>query len=226
MKKLFLLLALFGLMFSACTEGGEDDGNGNKTEQPSGNPDDPNNPGGGNDNPADQNNPGGGVDILADKTEAIHFQDKTTKLICPLHWDKNEDEELSYEEAAAVTDLGTAFKGSSIWVFTELKYFTSLKRIADSAFEGCVNLVKVTLPQQITAIGTSVFSGCYNLKKIAIPDSVTLIEGGAFSGCSSLTSVTIPDSVTYIRNYAFRDCRSLTSVTIGDSVTSIGKYAF
>ena len=162
----------------------------------------------------------------AEETQAIKFQDENTKLLCTLHWDENEDGELSYEEAAAVTDLGTAFKGSSILAFSELEYFTSLEKIADNAFMGCVSLVKITLPEQVTAIGASAFNGCTNLKKITVPDSVTSIGEGAFSGCTSPTSITIPDSVTSIGGYAFSGCTSLTSITIPNSVTSIGEYAF
>ncbi len=155
-------------------------------------------------------------EIPADKTQTIKFQDENTKLLCISHWDENEDSELSYEEATAVTDLGTAFKGYSIIAFTELKYFTGLKSITASAFEGCVSLVKITLPEQITTIGTSAFNSCTNLKKITIPDSVTSIEGCAFSGCTSLTSVTIPNSVTSIGGCAFEGCTLLTSVHISD----------
>ncbi|MBQ9138924.1 MAG: leucine-rich repeat protein [Alistipes sp.] len=162
----------------------------------------------------------------AEETQAIKFQDENTKLLCTLHWDENEDGELSYEEAAAVTDLGTAFKGSSILAFSELEYFTSLEKIADSAFEGCVSLVKITLPEQVTAIGASAFNGCTNLKNITIPDSVTSIGEHAFDGCSSLTSVTIGNGVTSIGERAFSGCSSLTSVTIGNGVTSIGYNAF
>ena len=176
----------------------------------------------GNDNP---DTPGEG-DIPTDKPQNIQFQDGNTKLLCTLHWDENEDGELSYEEAATVTDLGTAFKGSSILAFSELEYFTSLEKIADNAFMGCVSLVKITLPEQVTAIGASAFNSCTNLKNITVPDSVTSIGDWAFYDCTSLTSITIPDSVTSIGGHAFASCSSLTSITIPNSVTSIGDYAF
>ena len=78
----------------------------------------------------------------------------------------------------------------------------------------------------ITTIGNSAFEGCYSLTSVNIPDSVTTIGGDALAYCGSLTSVTIPDSVTKIGNCAFYGCSSLTSVTIGDSVTEIGNSAF
>ena len=207
MKKLFLLFAVVGMIFTACESSDrlDDNGDGNPTEQPGGGDDD---------------------EIPTDKTQAIKFQDEQTKLICILHWDENEDGELSYDEAASVTDLGTAFKGSSILAFTELKFFTGLSSIANNAFHGCISLLKITLPEQITIIGDWAFNGCSNLKKIAIPNAVTSIEKSAFSGCSSLTSVTIPNGVTSIEKCAFDGCSSLTSVTIPNSVTSIGNFAF
>ena len=251
MKKILLILAMVGMVAVACTPGGgfDDDNNGNQTEQPGGGDqggeNNPDNPGGGDqggeDNP---DNPGGGdqggEEIPADKTQAIKFQDENTKLLCTLHWDENEDGELSYEEAAAVTDLGTAVKGSSILAFTELKYFTSLEKIADSAFEGCVSLVKITLPEQITTIGTSAFNGCANLKKIAIPNAVAEIGGETFNSCTSLTRVDISDlsawcKISFGNSYATPLCdgaklylngSELTDITIPSDITEIKKYAF
>ena len=208
MKKLFILLAVVGMILTACEKssgfGGNGDVNGNENEQLGDNSD----------------------NIPADKTKAIKFQDENTKLICIQHWDENGDGELSYKEAAAVIDLGTAFKDSSIVAFTELKFFTGLSGITDEAFYCCASLVKATLPEQIATIDYRAFNGCRNLKTIIIPGSVRSIGNYAFRYCPSLTSVTIPNSVTSIGENAFSRCESLTSVTIPDSVTSIGDEAF
>ena len=178
---------------------------------------------------------------IIDTTQTIKFQDENTKLICALHWDENEDGELSYEEAAKVTDLGTAFKGSSILAFTELEHFTGLEGITDDAFCNCVSLVKITLPEQITSIGSSSFSGCSNLKKITIPDSVTSIGSSAFNGCSNLTSVYYNGDISDWCNIDFYNGTSnplcngaklyinnteVTEVTIPSEISEIKKYAF
>ena len=55
---------------------------------------------------------------------------------------------------------------------------------------------------------------------------VTSIGVQAFSDCANLVTITVPESVTTIGGWAFRDCSSLTSVTIPDSVTAIGARAF
>ena len=124
-----------------------------------------------------------------DKTLVIMFQDANTKLLCTLHWDENKDGELSYEEAAAVTDLGAVFTGSLILAFNELQYFSSLENIANSAFNGCASLKLITIPDSVTSIGGSAFKGCTSLTSVTIPDSVTTIGNGAFHYCYSLTSV-------------------------------------
>ena len=78
----------------------------------------------------------------------------------------------------------------------------------------------------VTSIGDWAFQYCIGLTSIVIPDSVMSIGEYAFAGCTSLTSVTIWNGVTSIGEYAFAGCTSLTSVTIGNGVTSIGEYAF
>ena len=98
--------------------------------------------------------------------------------------------------------------------------------IGSDAFNDCISLTSVTIPNSVTSIGILAFAYCSALSSITIGNSVKTIEGAAFSGCSSLTSVTIPNSVTSIGGYAFEGCSALSSITIGNSVTSIGGDAF
>ena len=100
------------------------------------------------------------------------------------------------------------------------------KKIANSAFYGCISLTSVTIPDSVTSIGDYTFLGCASLTSVTIGNSVTSIGNYAFRSCTSLTSVTIPDSVTSIGDYTFENCTSLASVTIPDSVTSMGNYTF
>ena len=61
---------------------------------------------------------------------------------------------------------------------------------------------------------------------LVFDDEVTSIGDYAFTNCSTLASITIPESVTYIGRESFGGCSNLTSITIPESVTSLGYYAF
>ena len=127
--------------------------------------------------------------------------------------------------------------------------------IGDEAFNNCVNLTEIIIPDSVTAIGEKAFASCYYLTSITIGDSVTTIEGSAFNHCSDLTEFkgkfttddgrcliiddvlkafatgcgvteyTIPDNITTIGDHALYSC-DLTSITIPNSVTTIELYAF
>ena len=86
--------------------------------------------------------------------------------------------------------------------------------ISASAFEECIDLESVTIPNSVTSIGDNAFRGCSSLTSITIPSSVTSIGIGAFFYCSSLTSITIPSSVTSIGSGITSGCSSLTSIVV------------
>jgi sorbitol-specific phosphotransferase system component IIA len=98
--------------------------------------------------------------------------------------------------------------------------------IGNEAFENCISLTSVVIPNSVTSIGSEAFFSCSGLTSVELPESVTSIEAGVFRRCSALTSVTLPHSVTSIGEASFAGCYSLTSVEIPNSVTSIGESAF
>ena len=61
--------------------------------------------------------------------------------------------------------------------------------LGESAFQGCRNLISISLNQDITTIGKSAFSGCESLSAISIPGGLNRIKDNVFNGCSSLTNV-------------------------------------
>ena len=98
----------------------------------------------------------------------IIFADDNVEAICVAHWDTNGDGELSYAEAAAVTNLGTYFKSTDISSFEELEYFTSLTSLSNTAFYGCTSLVSIALPSSISALGNGSFYNCTNLATMTV----------------------------------------------------------
>lgn len=93
---------------------------------------------------------------------------------------------------------------------TEINLTGNLRVIGDSTFEGCTNLVRVTIPSTVTEISGHAFSGCTALEKIALLNGLQSIGADAFSGCINLRSIIIPLSVTEISRDAFEDCPQLT----------------
>ena len=157
--------------------------------------------------------------------DEVPFADKNVEAICVKRWDTNGDGYLSFTEAAAVTEIGTPFKENSmIASFEELKYFTGLTSISDSAFFLCKSLEKIAYPKSVNTIGGWAFNTCQKLVELPIPEGITIIRNYAFRNCI-LNDIVLPNSLYYIGGYAFYNSR-VSSVKIGPKVWYIGGYAF
>ena len=88
------------------------------------------------------------------------------------------------------------------------------------------DIKSVFINSGITGIGDYAFNRCVNLESVTIPESVEIIEINAFSNCNSLKSIIIPEGVKTIDADAFNGCSSLASITISSTVTEIGQDAF
>lgn len=150
----------------------------------------------------------------------------TVKALCLANWDTDGDGKFSFGEAAAVTDLGTVFKGQKFSAFTELYNFTGLTAISDSAFYGCTTLSSLKLPKALKRIGAHAFDGCRALKTFKLPDNLTEIGQGAFAGCRVLPNQTLPAGLEAIADSTFAGCVAFTSVELPISVLSIGRQVF
>ena len=183
--------------------------------------------------------------LIFEKTnDIIDFADAAVKAICVDNWDTNDDGELSYDEAAAVTSIGVYFKGNTaITSFDELQFFTGLTQLVSEAFYGATNLKSIVLPQSVSNIQTNVFRFCQNLEHIVLPDSMIMINSNSFAGTgiksiifpqkgnlqlaynafaeSKLRSIYIPANVTRIYDYMLSDCDDLISITVDQDN---GKY--
>ena len=166
----------------------------------------------------------------------ITFVDPVVKQICVENW--GSDGEITYEQAATVTDLGNSFDywGSNapagpITSFNELQYFTGLLAInmssdGNGAFSDANQLAEITLPPNLTTIDSYCFDNCSSLTNIIIPPTVIELGSYAFSSCSSLTGLILPDAITIINDGLFYGCSALTDIIIPGAVTMIGYSAF
>jgi len=70
--------------------------------------------------------------------------------------------------------------------------------IGISAFEGCTELTKVTIPIGVTNLSECAFLGCSKVTSIIIPEGIVSIGSNALSGMSSLKDIEFPVSLEYI----------------------------
>ncbi len=142
-----------------------------------------------------------GLALLAGcNSNNIKFADERVKQICVSAWDTDGNGKLSYEEAAAVTSVDGRFRSTNITSFDEFQYFTGVTIIYREAFNNCLKLTSITLPEGIEEIGPGAFGGCAELEHIDIPDGVTYISPkGPFEGCDKLP---VEGGIRYADNYA------------------------
>ncbi|MCR4847800.1 MAG: leucine-rich repeat domain-containing protein, partial [Bacteroidales bacterium] len=124
----------------------------------------------------------------------IDFADDNVKAICVANWDTDGDSELSYAEAAAVTDLGTYFKNNAdITSFDELQYFTGLTSLPNTAFMSCTNLISISLPQSIASLGTGAFFNCTGLSVMTVyAETPPTTVSNTFGNVSSSLVINVP----------------------------------
>ena len=159
--------------------------------------------------------------------KAMSFANATVKALCTKAFDRNGDGVFSYEEAATVTDLGTVFKDQTgITTFDELRYFTSLTTIPDSAFAGCTKLTMIKLPNSIKHIGANAFYDCRVLKNFFIPAGVKSMGKEAFFNCRVLPNQQIPIGVSRIESRTFGNCLAFTDMELHSGISYIGDQAF
>ena len=158
----------------------------------------------------------------------IQFEDEAVKAICVGYWDFDNDGELSYNEAAKVTDITNVFRGTNISTFNEFQYFTGLTEVSKYTFTGCDDLIRIIIPQNVNIIDEHAFANCTNLARITLNTSLTTIGIYAFGNCSSLKTITIPSSVTTIRGSAFYLCKILSTIycTPTTPPTGLDNYTF
>lgn len=183
---------------------------------------------------------------IVEMDPVIDFVDSKVKAICVEKWDTNNDGELSYEEAAAVTSLGEVFKeNTEITSFDELQYFTGLREINKLAFYNCSNLASVRIPGNVSTIKEGAFRYCSKLKNLVIEDSSQYLycyhsyyyNSGHIYSCFSdcpLESVYIGrdmknhQSPYYVSRYLgfFYQKTTLSSLELGEKVTEIESLMF
>jgi hypothetical protein len=128
----------------------------------------------------------------------IRFEDPEVKRICVENWDKDGDGELSMEEAAAVSSIGTIFSDNmKIRDFSSFRYFTKVSINENGSFDGCKNLEKIVMPKD-SMLQHTMFSNCVRLKEIVFPVNMkpSPVLYRTFSDCIALKVLDFPETYT------------------------------
>ncbi len=107
------------------------------------------------------------------------------------------------------------------------------RTIGNYAFEGCIALNEICIPEGYVSIGGYAFRGCEYLNNVSIPKSIkdigTYLYGYSFGECIRLETVTLVEggtSAATIQDTTFKGCTALKSITIPANYNSIGMAAF
>ena len=98
--------------------------------------------------------------------------------------------------------------------------------IDSAAFNGCVSLETVDLPEGLSKIGSGAFEKCELLTNVILPESLSVLEGYAFYNCKCLKELTIPANINKIGASLFENCTNLKKVVMYEGVSEIGECAF
>lgn len=100
----------------------------------------------------------------------------------------------------------------------------SIRRVYDSAFEGCRNLRTVTIPKEsfttFVELSSCSFKDCISLEEVTIGGPLDSLNIGSYSfeGCSSLKVMHIDASNISFGKFAFSDCRKLSDIAFTGNV--------
>lgn len=111
----------------------------------------------------------------------------------------------------------------------ELTIPRDVTSIGSYAFYNCIQLTTLNTDQSSLAeIGDFAFNGCTGLTKLGrFPNSLTAIGRSAFSGCSALTNIEgFPNNLSSLGSSAFSGCSKLSNVALPMGLTAIPENAF
>lgn len=180
------------------------------------------------------------MQLLPEPPNYIEFADPVVESICVSNW-SSDGIGLTYEDAAAVTNIGTTFQNNgTITSFDEFEYFTGVASLSYGAFMNCSALESIAIPPQITRSSQALFSNCSSLSRIKFNAPFGMVAAGAFNGCTSLARVDVPSLDVWLNmgrgeGYPFIahgigdvyvDGQKLTHLVLPDNISSIPTWCF
>lgn len=141
-------------------------------------------------------------------------------------WAAHEDY-MTFEEAAAVTDIGTVFQNNkNIGSFDEFQYFTGVTAIPNSAFVSCTSLTSIVFPQSLQSIGTLAFRYCGNLVAVNFPEATVTVASNALQDSGvQVATINSNELIEYgIGHGGLFSNAPITTIYFGNKVTDYVLY--
>lgn len=113
-------------------------------------------------------------------------------------------------------------KENTIITIPEMIRNYQVTEIASNAFQNCMNLKQITLPNSLKAIGSNAFENCSSLTKFALPKGLEKTGYGIFKNCTSLKEINFDKETTKLPDRLFSECSSLKVITLPDNITYTG----
>ncbi len=131
-----------------------------------------------------------------------------------------ESQENTSENAESISTESTSESETDI--YGELEFRLNDDSVSYTVYGALTSAEgKIIIPQTydglpVTSVSQYAFQYCLKITEIVIPDSIKEIGAGAFMGCDSLESVTFGNGIRNIFERAFKNCDKLVSVDIGN----------
>lgn len=127
------------------------------------------------------------------------------------------------DSTVSVSSNNNAYSGH-VEIPNNIQYedkFYDVIKIGYAAFKDCNKLSSIKIGNNVKEIEQNAFENCVSLNTLNIPDEIKIIRKSAFKGCSTLSNVTIGKSVEKIEADAFTDCICLHKIHINDGNTTL-----
>lgn len=161
----------------------------------------------------------------------IEFTDDEFKRICVENWGgatggstkvRGYDGELTVEQAAKVTNIGTVFAGNTIMEEADFSIFPNVKTWPSRALNGNTSLKKLIMPP-ITALsnGYSIAS-CSALQEVRFQEGLTSTGYFAFNRSGNNMKLYMPTTLTLLHEYTLSTSGTATYLLHSDVGNFVG----
>ncbi len=130
---------------------------------------------------------------------------------------------------AECTTLGSSiFENCTALTTATFATNATMTSLPDNIFKGCNNLISVTIPEVVAAIGDGAFQGCSKLPAPPMSTALITIGKNAFNGCTGIFDLVLSEkgSLATIGESAFRGCNKITMASLPATIDIIGNNAF